>query len=144
MTTLGSHGTLIKKGDGGNPTETFTTIGEIKDIKGPGFTRNLHDASTQTSDWAVVLPGMKRAESITFDINFDPSEPTHDHLSGLLADYLNNTKRNFQVVFPDGGSTKWQFAGYVTSMPPEAPVDGVLTASVTIQIDGEPAPQFGV
>jgi hypothetical protein len=143
VTTYGSHGTLIQKGNGGTP-EVFATIGTIGNIEGPGFTRELHDASVQTSDWAVVIPGMKRGEQLTVDINFDPADPTHDHLTGLLADYNSGIKRNFRIVFPDIGSTTWQFAGYVTNMPPSAPVDGVLTASVTIAITGDPAPQFGV
>lgn len=143
MPTYGSHGTLIQKGDGGTP-EVFAAIGLIKDIEGPGFTRDIHDASVQTSDWAVNIPGMKKGESLTFDINLDPADATHDHLTGLIADFLNGTKRNFRIVFPDVGATIWEFAGYVVGIPPSAPVDGVLTASVTISIDGDPAPQFGV
>lgn len=144
MSTLGSHGTLIQKGDGGSPTEVFATIGELGDIDGPGFTRELHDASVQTSDWAVVIPGMKRAGSITFTINFDPVEGTHDHLSGLLSDYLNNNLNNYRIIFPDPGSTTWQFAAYITNFGPSAPVDGVLTADITMELNGEPAPSFGV
>jgi hypothetical protein len=143
MTTYGSHGTLIQKGDGATP-EVFATIGDIGDISGPGFTRELHDASVQTSDWAVVIPGMKRGQEITFTVNFDPAGSTHDHSTGILADFLNGTKRNWRIVFPDTASTKWEFAGYVVGFPPTSPVDGVLTADITIGITGEPAPQFGV
>jgi hypothetical protein len=144
MGTLGSHGTLIQIGDGGNPTEVFATIGELKDIEGLGIARETHDASVQTSDWMVSIPGLKRLENVTFGINFDPADPTHDHVSGLIKDADDGTKRNFRIIFPDPGTTTYQFAAYVVSVLPSAPVDGVLTAEVTLLPTGEPAPTFGV
>jgi hypothetical protein len=144
MTTLASHGTIIQIGDGGSPTEVFAAIADLGDITPPNVTMETHDASTQTSDWAVFIPGLKRMEPVTFAMNFDPSEATHDHLTGLIKDSLDQTKRNFRIVFTDPGSTTWEFAAYVTGVVPEAPVDGVLTAEVTLQPTGEPAPQFGV
>lgn len=144
MTTLASHGTLVQIGDGATPTENFAAIGDLKDITAPNVTMETHDASTQTSDWAIFIPGLKRMEPVTFGVNFDPTEATHDHLTGLIKDSLDQTKRNFRIVFPDPGNTTWEFAAYVMSVVPEAPVDGILTAAVTLQPTGEPAPQFGV
>jgi len=144
MGTLGSHGTLIQIGDGGNPIELFATIGELGDIKGPGVTRSTHDANVQTSDWAVSIPGLKKLENVTFPINFDPADPTHDHLTGLIKDVVDGTKRNFRIIFPDVATTTYQFAAYVVNVTPNAPVDGVLTADVELLPTGEPAPSFGV
>jgi predicted secreted protein len=142
--TIPSHGTLLKVGDGATPTEVFTTIAKIKDIGGPTFNRGTHDASTQTTDWGEIVPGLKMGGQVTFDINLIPTEGTHDENTGLLKDFIDGTKRNFQLVFPDTGNTTWQFAAYVLNYEPDAPVDGLLTASLTVEITGDPAPQFGV
>jgi len=142
--TIPSHGTLLLVGDGGAPTEVFTTIAKIKDISGPGFNRGTHDASTQTTDWGEIVPGIKMGGQVTFDINLIPTEGTHDENTGLLKDFIDGTKRNFQLVFPDPGNTKWQFAGFVLNYESDAPVDGLLTASLTVELTGDPAPQFNV
>lgn len=142
--TIPSHGTLLLVGDGATPTEAFTTIAKIKDIGGPGFNRGTHDASTQTTDWGEVVPGIKMGGQVTFDINLIPDEATHDHVTGLLKDFIDGVKRNFQLVFPDDAATVWQFAGFVLNYEPSAPVDGLLTASLTVEITGDPAPEFGV
>ena len=141
--TIPSHGTLLKVGDGGG-TEVFTTIAKIKDISGPGFNRGTHDASTQTTDWGEIVPGIKMGGQVTFDINLIPTEGTHDQTTGLLKDFIDGVKRNFQLVFPDAGNTVWQFAAYVLNFEPDAPVDGLLTASLTVEITGDPAPTFDV
>ena len=142
--TIPSHGTLLKVGDGATPTESFTTIAKIKDIGGPGFNRGTHDASTQTTDWGEIVPGIKMGGQVTFDINLIPTEGTHDQTTGLLKDFIDGIKRNFQLVFPDPGNTVWQFAAYVLNFEPDAPVDGLLTASLTVEITGDPAPTFDV
>jgi hypothetical protein len=141
--TIPSHGTLLKIGDGGG-TEVFTTIAKIKDIGGPAFNRGTHDASTQTTDWGEVVPGIKMGGQVTFDINLIPTDGTHDESTGLLKDFIDGTKRNFQLEFPDAGTTTWQFAAFVVNYEPDAPVDGLLTASLTLEITGDPAPTFGV
>ena len=144
--TIPSHGTLLLVGDGAvlPAVEAFTTIAKIKDIGGPGFNRGTHDASTQTTDWGEVVPGIKMGGQVMFDINLIPTEATHDETTGLLKDFIDGTKRNFQLVFPDTANTTWQFAAFVLSFEPDAPVDGLLTASLTVEITGDPAPSFGV
>jgi len=144
MGTLGSHGTLIQIGDGATPTEAFATIGELGDIEGLGIARETHDASVQTSDWMVSIPGLKRMENVKFPVNFDPADATHDHLTGLQKDVVDGTKRNFRIIYPDAGATTHQFAAFVVSVVPKAPVDGVLTAEVELLPTGDPAPTLGV
>ena len=142
--TIPSHGTLLQTGDGGSPTETFATIAKIKDIKGPTLNRGTHDASTQTTDWSESVPGLKKGGQFTFDVNFIPTDATHDPSTGLIKDYVDGTKRNIRIIWPDPGSTTWQFAVYVVNFEPNAPVDGLLTASVTLEITGDPAPQIPI
>lgn len=141
--TIPSHGTLLQIGDGGG-TEVFATIAKIKDISGPGFSRGTHDASTQTADWGEIVPGLKIPGDVTLDINWVPTESTHDSLTGVLKDFVDGTLRNFRILWPDTANTIWQLACYVTGFEPSAPVDGLLTASLTISITGDPAPDLDV
>ena len=141
--TIPSHGTLIQIGDG-EVTETFATIAKIKDIDGPGFSRAVHDASTQTTDWSEKVPGLKNPGQVTFEINWIPTDTTHDYITGLMKDFVDGTLRNFRFLWPDPASTIWQLACYVVNYEPTAPVDGILTANLTLEINGDPAPDLDV
>jgi hypothetical protein len=50
--------------------------------------------------------------TVSFDLNFIPTNATQSHTSGLLRDFENRTKRNFKLVLPDSGSTTWAITAY--------------------------------
>jgi predicted secreted protein len=135
-----AQGTLLKIGDGGSPTETFATIAEVRSINGPGLTSDSNDITTHdTSDgFREFSQGLKDGGSLDFDINFVPTIAEHSASSGLLANYLDGGRRNFQMVFPDQAQTTWVLHGFVQNFSINAPVDDVLTASVSIKLSGLP------
>lgn len=137
---LAGFGTLLKIGDGGTPTEVFTTIAEVKDITPPKLSMDTDDVTHQTSPggWKEKLPTLLDAGEVTFELNFIPTDATQGYSTGLIKDLVNKTRRNFQLVFPDSGSTTWAFAAFVTGFEPSAPVGGTLTASVTLTVTGQP------
>jgi hypothetical protein len=137
---LNSFGTLLKIGDGATPTENFTTIAELLDIDGVTLKANTEDATNHSSPggFEEKIPTTLAAGPIKFGINFIPTGATHSYSTGLIKDFKNKTKRNFQLVFPDSGATTWNFAAYVTSVDIKAPVKGKLTADVTLDITGQP------
>lgn len=136
---IDSFGTLLKIGDGG-ATESFTTIAEVKDITGPGLEQAANEVTSHgsTNGWREFIGGLKDGGEVTFEVNFVPTGATHDETTGLIAELTGGTVTNYQVVWPDSGSTTWQFAALCTAFEPGAPVDGVLMASVTLKISGEP------
>lgn len=135
---VGSHGTLIKIGDGGSP-EAFTTIARVKDIKGPGVKNDVEDVTCQDSaGWKEKLATISDGGQVTFELQFIPTNATHSYSAGLLKDAYNRTKRNFQLVWPDSGNTTWTFAAYVAQFLPSGPVKGVLGGSVTLEVTGTP------
>jgi hypothetical protein len=137
---ISSFGTFLKVGDGGSPTETFTTIAEVLDIGGPDLELGTQDAThhSSTAGWGELIATILRAGSISFDVQYDPVGATHDATTGLIADMTNMTLRNFQLVFPDTGTTTWTIPAYVTKFGPSAPVEGKLTASITLSPSGQP------
>jgi predicted secreted protein len=135
---ISAYGTLLKMGDGVIPTEAFTTIGEVKSISGPSMSGEVIDVTTHStgSAWREKISSLLDAGELNFDINFVPSDATHDNTDGLLNKFTTRAKTNYRVVFPDDDSTMFAFAGYVTGFEMSAPIDDVLGASVTITITG--------
>lgn len=140
MTAISSFGTLLKIGDGAG-TEVFTTIAEVMDISGPGLAQGTAEVTPQTAAnrarkyIATLIDGGE----VSFDINYEPAGATHDQTTGLIKDMFDGTLRNFQLLFPDAATTTWAFAAFITGFEPTAPVDGALTASVTLKLDGIPS-----
>jgi predicted secreted protein len=132
-------GTLLKIGDGGGP-ETFTTIAEVMSISGPGLTSDTIDVTSHSSTggFREFIMGLSDGGEVTFTINYNPTQATHNATTGLLRDYINRTRRNFKIVFPDGSSTTWSFTGVVTGFSMSAPTDAQLSADVTIKVSGAP------
>ena len=132
-------GTQLQLGDGGSP-EAFTTIAEVRSISGPTLTTDILDVTNHDSQGGVreFKAGLIDPGELTFDIAFQPGEATHGAISGLQADQLNRTVRNFKLVFPTGVGVTWAFQGIVTGLPVTFPIDEVITASVTIKITGLP------
>lgn len=129
---VSSHGTFLKVGDGSDP-EVFTTIAEVKDISGPAMNLNMEDATSHDSGgWRTEIATLLEAGDISFDINYTADE-THETLQ---AAQYSRSRLNFQLVFPLNPAVTKEFSGYVTSFDHSAPVEGILTASVTIRVSG--------
>ena len=133
---ISSHGTLLKKGDGGDP-EAFATVAEVLDISGPEETTETEDATNHGSNgWEEVITTIQVAGEVSFDVNYVPGDATHDASTGLIADKRNKTLRNWKIVMPDAGNTTENFAAYVTKVGRTRNVRGKLTGSFTLKITG--------
>lgn len=134
-----AHGTLLQIGDGATPTEGFTTIAEVKDID-LGLAQEPIEVTnhSSTDGWRERIGGLLDGGEVTFEVNFLPADDTQDFPAGLLKDMVDRTKRNFKVVFTDTANTEWLIPALVSSFEPSAPVDGALTASVTLTAAGKP------
>lgn len=134
---ISGYGTLLKRGDAGSP-ETFSTVGEVRSMSGPSMETDEIDVTTHSSAAAGAfkefIMGLIDAGSIEFDTNYVPSDPTH---IGLRNDFLNRTKRNWEIVLP-GAIQTISFAGYVKSMPFEFPVDDAIMQKISIRCTGAP------
>ena len=136
---IAAFGTLLKIGDGATP-EDFTPIEEVVNITGPGLSTDPIDMTHQGSPGKCkeFIAGLKDGGEVTFDLNYIPTAVTHNATAGLINDWENGTKRNFQLVFPDIGNTTWAVTALVTGFEPSAPVEDKLAASVTLKVSGQP------
>lgn len=130
--------TILKVGDGQTP-ETFTTVAVVTDISGPTIQVNTADVTNRDSQgYTDVVAVTKSLGELTFDIIYDPAEPTHQVLRQLVE---TGNRRNFKLVLADQ-TTAWQFAGYVTGFEVNSALDDAMRASITITLTG--APNFNV
>lgn len=134
---MSSFGTFLKKGDGGTP-EAFATIAEVQDIDGPDMSLATEETTHHgsTGGWDEFVGTILSGGEVSFPLNFLPSDPTQDQVTGLQADMKNRTKRNYQLVYPDAGGNGYAFKALVTGFKPKAPVKGKLSADVKLKISG--------
>jgi len=137
---LSSHGTLLQLGasGGGGP---YTTIAEVVDASGPSFQQATHDAPSQDITWMKKVAGLVSAGEVTFDINFIPKNSTHDDSTGLLSILGAQVVTGFKLLYNDAGAgtaSYWSFDAYMVGFDQDVPVDGILMASITLQINGQP------
>lgn len=116
----------------------LTSIAQVSDISGPGMSADTEDVTThdQATAWEENVVTILRSGEVSLSIVYDPNAATHAATSGLLAKLQNKTPTQFRVVFP--GPYNWTFDGYASGFEPSAPVDGSLTADVTVKITGQP------
>src|SRR6476646_2228208 len=86
---LSGHGAIIARAPIATPS-TFTPIAEIKDIQLPGLDHNEFDATTHNRNIDAYVMGVLRRELFTIKLNFLPSDPTHDHPTGLIKASTTN------------------------------------------------------
>lgn len=137
MTENAAYGIQLQLGDAASP-EVFTTIAQVTNIGGPNVEQEMLDitAHDSPSGYREYIGGLLAGGEITLEIIYDPVGGTHDASTGLIAELEAQSKSNYQLIFPDSGSTQWDFVGLVARFAPSAPVADKLTASVTIQTSG--------
>jgi hypothetical protein len=126
VNALSGHGTILYRNG--------TAIAELGDITPPALTRNEFDTTTQDEDIDSYILGVLRRSAMTFPLNFIPQEGTHDHLTGLYDAIISNSVDEYKVIFPD--ATVWIMSGMVQNIVPTAPLDGKLSANVTLRFSG--------
>lgn len=129
-----SHGTIIARQ--ANGAGVFTDIGELTDITAPPMTRTPIEALSQTDEDDYYVVGMRRTGEMTFGINFNPTYASHDHVVGLIYSWDEGLLDGWRITYPDTDTSTLVFSGYVTNIAPSAPIDGILTAQVTVRPTG--------
>ena len=132
MAKYSAFGTALKK-DG-------VTYAQVTNISGPGLSLDTQDVTSHDSAgaWEEVVGTILRSGEVTLDIVYDPANATHKYAAGgLLYDLVSRAAIPLSLVFP--GAVTWSFNALVTGFEPSAPVDGALTASVTLKLTGAPS-----
>jgi hypothetical protein len=123
---------------GGGP---YTTVAEVVDVGGPSFSQATHDAPSQDITWMKAVAGLVSAGELSADINFIPKDATHDDTTGVLSCLGSINVYGWKLVFNDAGTgtaSAWTFDAYMVGFDHDIPVDGILKASLTLKLNGQP------
>lgn len=131
-----AFGTVLEYTDGNVVIGGLTKIG--------GLTRSSEKQETTAHDSAggykEYIPTLKEPGEIQIEGQMKPADPGQ---VALLAHFDAGDVRAMRITYPDGpggtaGST-WEFDAEVTNLSGfDAPVDGVLTFTATLQVTGLP------
>lgn len=136
MAITTAKGTLVQVGDGASE-ETFATIGQVRSVSGPTTKAEIVDITTHSTSgfWREKLAVLIDPGDMSFPINFDSADSTHAFATGLWNFFINLTQKNYLVTFPHSAGTLY-FKAYVSSHSFSAPVDNVLSADISLAING--------
>lgn len=133
MTTpLSSHGTILSVQE--TPGGAFTNIAELGDITPMPLDRNEFDATDQARNIDYYVMGVLRRGTLDAPISWIPTDGTHDWLTGVLKLMKDNTLTGWKLTFPD--NTLWIASGQMKKFHAKAPVDGRLTADISVRCSG--------
>lgn len=129
------HGAAFKRGNADGPPETFTAIGAVVSISGPGMSKDTVDVSTlaSTARYREFISGMRDSGKITIECNFDPGDSDMDN---ALTDFEADAARSYQIAWADGST--FGFEGILTGWEPGTPLDDKMTMSLTYKLTGQP------
>ena len=132
---ISGHGTLVQRE---TAPGTFTTIAELGAVTPPPLSRNEFDATTQNLNIDTYVLGVLRRGQMTIPMNFLPTDGTQNHITGLYKALITEPPpiEGYKIKYPDAGATEWVMSGQVQGIAPTAPVDGLLSANVTIRFSG--------
>lgn len=130
------QGSQLQRGDGGSPTESFTTLTEVKSIQRSGSKSDQVDVTNMDSTGAYreYLPTLNDAGEISFTGNYIPGDTTQQNLQ---LDFDNRAKRNFKIVLPNSLG-HWAFAAFVSGLDFDLAIDKEATITCKLKVTGKP------
>lgn len=141
MTKYSSFGAALAIGSGLiATTPTYVTIAQVSNVAGPSMALDTVDVTTHDSagGFREFVAGLADAGEVTFDLVYDPDSATHANSSGGVVYRLHQrTATAFKLTLTDTTATVITFDAFVTAFEPSEPVDGAMTASLTLKITGQ-------
>ena len=133
MAKYSSFGTALTKG-----SYPGTEVAQVTNISGLNVSLDTTDVTEHDgTGWEEHVATILRSGTVTIDIVYDPKEATHKNaVGGLIYDLANRVLGTWNIVFPTSPVKYISFSAFVTGFTPSAPVDGALTASVTLKPSG--------
>lgn len=117
--------------------DTTAAVGEVSNISGPSGSAGIIDITHLGSTAKEKLPGLPDEGQITLEVNFGYATSLNDKQKDMIADRKARTKKSWGILFPDASSSLAWGHGYCTGFSISGSVDNKITASITIEIDGE-------
>jgi hypothetical protein len=126
------YGSVVEMTDAASPG-TYTYLGEVKSITLPSETTDSVDATHMQSPNRTreYVEGLSDPGEFSFDMNLVPGSATD---IALMA--AKGVRKIIRITFPNG--RQLIFTGFRTGYEKTAPLDDVMSATVTFKVSGEP------
>ena len=128
-------GSLLQLGDGGSPTEIFATIAEVRDITPPSMERDVIDVSSHdsTGGWKEFISGWRDGGEVEFEVNWLPTNATHNETTGFMKTFYTNTVHNWKLVLQNNlAVVTW--SGFLTKPEPDLQIEEQAQMKVTMKV----------
>ena len=118
-----------------NTADPGLSITEVTTISGPTSSADNIDVTSQLSSggFREFKRGLADPGTISFTIFYNETEPSHDELTLDFGD-ITTGPTEYQIRFPGGGGL--DFSAKVNGLEFSIPLDGAITADVTLQVSG--------
>jgi predicted secreted protein len=126
-----ARGTQLQRKDGANWVKIAQAIG----VDGPSQTAEVFvfDDHDVAAGYKEKLKKSKDGGQVTLNVHFDIDDATHGQVYDDFEDM--GVPKEYRLVHPT--ATKClQFHALVVGIAPAAPVDGAITANITLDISG--------
>lgn len=125
---------------GGSDTVTYETVAEVLNISGPALNLTTIEVTNQSSTerWREYIATLLDGGEFSLDLNFLPAANSQGWILGMIKDVDCRKKRTYRIILSDSGTTTWDCSGYCTKFTPAEPVEGRISASVTIKTSSKP------
>jgi hypothetical protein len=111
-----------------------SAIAQVTAITPPGLTMGTSETTHLTSTWRTCIANIRDGGECGFTIEWDSADVSH---AAVLTDFGAGTSGTWLITFTDSGATTIGFSGIVTGFAPdEVVVDNIVTAQLTIKING--------
>lgn len=135
MSKYDGYGVVLEYDDAGD--DTWVAIAQVRDVDGPEMLTEAIEATCHNdsglNNHRDYVPGLNDLGDVTFELAYDEAQASHT----WLRSSARSAFKDFRVVHPDTGGTVWTFKAMTTSLSTKFPVDGLMTADVTMKAKGD-------
>src|ERR1700743_762370 len=131
-TTFQLLGSQFQLGNGGSPTETFTTISQVTAVDFGSYKADTIDVTTadNTDGFRRFSGTLQDPGDVSVTLLYNPNDATH---AALLA-ARNAGNHNFKEVVPNFLTRSWN--GVITSWEEKLTLDKATEVTLKIKISG--------
>ena len=112
-------------------------IAQLTSINGPGVDFGEVDTTTMdsSSNYKTSVPGLGDPGDLTLGLMYDPTAASHKILAKAA---VNRTTKVFTVYHGTSTGDTDVFSAWVKGISREIPMDGMITADMTLHVTGKP------
>ena len=117
----------------GTTTLTYNTVvvGEVTSLSFDGFSVSAVESTNIQNTYKTFLPGIITPGTISCDVNSNGTDSGQDAVKAAVTARTSNL---FAIALADGSSVSG--SAIVTGYSIKAAVDGIITASISLQCTG--------